>query len=168
MPALPDPFEGPFTPACIAKEQDPSWLQFKLRTRRLLLPTTTIHLTRFWIISPACQRVVGLDALLLWFASIAKALPLSQWIPRALSQRRECQLDQTYLAVGASDSATFRCLDGTCTGAISVSVESTVDASSLSRHCRPALVLSMTVSMRSVPLSILPARLSSNTPRLTS
>ena len=37
----------------------------------------------------------------------------------------EGALDQTYLAVVASDSATFRCLDGTCM-----------------RHCRPALVLS--------------------------
>ena len=26
----------------------------------------------------------------------------------------ECALDQTYLAVGARDSATFRCFDGTC------------------------------------------------------
>ena len=100
----------------------PPWLQFQLRTRRILLPTMTLHLTRFWIISLACQRVVGLDALLLWFASTAKA----------------------YLAVCASDSATFRCLDGICTGAISVSEESTsgrtITVETLS--VRPAQVLS--------------------------
>ena len=36
----------------------------------------------------AVTGVAGVDVLLLWFASTAWALSLSQWTPRALSQRQ--------------------------------------------------------------------------------
>jgi len=114
VPPLPSPFEGPCTPEYIAKEQG-SFLAAIQTSHTAALTSNDDYPS-----DPLSDHLTGLSAngwagcaaplVCVDCAGIAPE-PVDTQSTDAAS---ECALDQTYLAVGASDSATFRCLDGTC------------------------------------------------------